>query len=48
MLTSGRLEMARGIVALGEEDVIIHTTLERLVQRNRLAQELLLNLAEAV
>jgi hypothetical protein len=40
--------MARGVVALREEDVVTHATLERLVQRDRLAQELLLNLAEAI
>jgi hypothetical protein len=40
--------MARGVVALGEEDVVIHTALERLIQRDRLAQKLLLNLAEAI
>lgn len=40
--------MACGIVALREEDVVVVTILERLVQRDGLAHELLLNLAETV
>jgi hypothetical protein len=38
--------MTSGIVALGDEYVIAHTTLKRLVQRDRRAQEFLLDLAE--
>lgn len=40
--------MARCVVALGHEDVVVLTALERLVQRNRLTEELLLDLSEAV
>lgn len=40
--------MARCVVALGQEDVVIDSALKRLVERNWLTQELLLDLAEAV
>jgi hypothetical protein len=48
VLTSGGLEVARCVVALREEDVVACATLERLVEWDRRAHELLLNLAEAV
>lgn len=40
--------MAGSVVALGEEDVVLLAAVERLVQRDRGAHELLLDLAEAV
>ncbi len=40
--------MARGIVALRQENVVVVAGFERLVERNGLAHKLLLNLAEAV
>jgi hypothetical protein len=40
--------MASCVVALGKEDVVVGTTLKRLVQRNGLAQELLLDCTETV
>lgn len=40
--------MACGVVALREENVVVAAALQRLIQRNRLAHELLFNLAEAV
>ena len=40
--------MAGGVVALGQEDVVVGAALERLVEWDRLAHELLLDLAEAV
>ena len=40
--------MACGVVALREEDVVVCAALQWLVQRDGLAHELLLNLAEAV
>lgn len=40
--------MAGCVVALGDEDVVVRTALEGLVNRDRRAHELLLNLAEAL
>ena len=40
--------MAGCVVALGDEDVVVCAALERLVNGDRRAHELLLNLAEAV
>lgn len=40
--------MACGVVALREEDVVVCAALQRLVQRDGLAHELLLDLSEAV
>ena len=48
VLTGGGLEVAGGVVALGDEDVVVLAALERLVKRDGRAHELLLNLAEAV
>ena len=48
VLTSGSLEMARCVIALGQEDVVVGTALNRLVQRNGRAQELLLDGTETV
>lgn len=47
-LTCCGLEVASSIVALGEVDVVLVATLERLVERNGLSHELLLNLSETV
>jgi len=47
-LTSGGLEVAGCVVALGEEDVVVCAALKRLIDGNGRAHELLLNLAEAV
>jgi hypothetical protein len=46
--TSGGFEVAGGIIALREENVIINATLQRLVERDRLAHELLLDAAKPV
>jgi isopentenyl diphosphate isomerase/L-lactate dehydrogenase-like FMN-dependent dehydrogenase len=40
--------VARSIVTLGKEDVVVVAALKRLVERDGLTHELLLNLAEAV
>jgi predicted Rdx family selenoprotein len=48
ILTSGRLEVARGVVTLRQENVVICTTLEWLVQGDWRAEELLLNLSKTV
>lgn len=40
--------MARGVVALRDEDVVVRAALERLVNRDRRAHELLLDFAEAL
>jgi hypothetical protein len=48
MLTSSSLEMARCVVALRQEDVVISTTSEWLVQGNGGTQELLLDRTETV
>ena len=48
VLTGGGLEVAGGVVALGDEDVVVLAALERLVDRDGRAHELLLDLAEAV
>lgn len=40
--------MARGIVASGQEDIVIDATLERLVKRNGLTEELLLDPAKSI
>ena len=47
-LTGGRLKMTGGIVALGDEDVIVHTALEWLVERNGRAHESLIDVSEAL
>jgi hypothetical protein len=41
-----RLEMARRIITLGDEDVIIDTTLQRFVERDWWTEEFLFDLAE--
>lgn len=46
--TCGRLKVAGRIVASGKEDVIVDTTLKRLVQRDRLSHELFLDPAKSV
>jgi hypothetical protein len=48
VLTGGGLEVAGGVVALGDEDVVVRAALERLVNRDRRAHELLLDFAEAI
>lgn len=40
--------MAGGVVALGQENVVVDTALERLVKWDGLSKELLLNLSETV
>ena len=47
-LTRSCLEVAGGIVALRQENVVVGTALEWLVKWNRWAHELLLNLSETV
>ena len=47
-LTRSCLEVAGGIVALRQENVVVGTALEWLVKWNRWAHELLLNLTEAL
>jgi hypothetical protein len=47
-IISGGLKVASGIVALGDEDVVLGSILEGLVDGNRRAHKLLLNLAKAV
>jgi hypothetical protein len=43
-----RLEMARRIVTLGDEDAVTPPTLQRLIQRDRRAHELLLDLSQTL
>ena len=40
--------MARGIIALGDEDVVIHSAFQRLVEWYGRSHEFLFNLAESV
>jgi len=48
ILTSGGLEVAGCVVALGKENVVACATLEGLIKWDRRAHELLLDLAETV
>lgn len=48
ILTSGSLKVAGCVVALGKEDVVARAAVERLVERDGSAHELLLDLAETV